>query len=65
MHVATEEQLGYRDAIRQIRRALERRLHHLEENRPQSQTSKESLNELSVRIDEIRHMIDVIESLHR
>lgn len=62
--MATEEQLGYRDAIRQVRRALERRLHHLGEDN-ENRTSTPSTDEIKARMDEIRHMIDIIESLHR
>lgn len=63
--MATEEQLGYRDAIRQVRRALERRLHHLGEDNDPNRTSTPSTDEIKARMDEIRHMIDIIESLHR
>ncbi|MFD1676697.1 hypothetical protein [Alicyclobacillus fodiniaquatilis] len=59
----TEEQVGYRDAMRQLHKAMERRLHHLQEQMKSSSETKQS--ELHVRIEEVQHVLEVIQSLHR
>jgi hypothetical protein len=62
--MATEEQVGYADAIRQVYRALERRLHHLQDGL-NPELPKETATDIRIRMDEVQHMIKVIESLHR
>lgn len=63
MSVSTNEDLGYRDAIRQVQRALQRRLKALEEAR--RGTDPQVVREYTIRIEELEHMLNVIESLHR
>ncbi len=61
--MSTEEELGYRDAIRQVERCLHRRKKSLLEV-PKNQ-SAEKEQERSIRISEIEHIIEIIESLRR
>ncbi len=58
----TEEEIGYRDAIRQMERCLQRRLKGLQET---PKGGEETDKERSARISEIEHMMKIIESLRR
>jgi ribosome-associated translation inhibitor RaiA len=62
--VATEEQVGYEDAIRQVRRALERRLHHVKDQLKDTDEA-DSAREMRVRIGELEHALKIVDSLHR
>lgn len=62
--MATEEQLGYRDAMRQVHRGLERRLNHLQDELKKD-LAKEKTADIQSRISEIKHIIEVVDSLHR
>jgi hypothetical protein len=64
MTVSTEAELGYQDAIRQVLRALHRRLKALEEELEEAREAK-TQQALRSRMEEVRHLIDVVESLHR
>ncbi|QSO51914.1 hypothetical protein JZ785_24635 [Alicyclobacillus curvatus] len=59
----TGEEVGYRDAIRQVDRSLQRRLRALETELESSEPDEHI--EIAARIEEIRHIIQVVESLHR
>ncbi|MCL6599437.1 hypothetical protein [Alicyclobacillus macrosporangiidus] len=60
---ATGEEIGYQDAIRQVRRSLERRLKALQEALDGADDKR--AQELRVRISEVEHMVRVVESLRR
>ncbi|MCL6516678.1 hypothetical protein [Alicyclobacillus sp.] len=60
---ATGEEIGYRDAIRQVHRSLERRLKALRDALDGAEEARKA--EIRVRIDEVEHIIRVVESLHR
>jgi hypothetical protein len=62
--VATEEEIGYQDGIRHVLRVLRRRLKALEESLEEA-TDAAVADRLKARMDEVRHLLDVIESLHR
>lgn len=62
--MSTEEELGYQDAMRQVQRALHRRLKALEEELSDATEQAESV-ELKHRMKEIHHLIEVVNSLHR
>ena len=59
----TGEEVGYRDAIRQFDRSLQRRLRTLEEMLESAEG--ENHIKLEAKIDEVRHILQVLESLHR
>lgn len=59
----TEENIGYQDAIRQVQRSIQRRLKLLQEQLKDATAEKEI--QLEARIDELHHVTQVIESLHR
>lgn len=59
----TGEELGYHDAMHQIERALHRRLkalHDLEET-----DDEHELAAIRAKCEEVKHIIQVVESLHR
>lgn len=60
----TEAQVGYRDAIRQVHKALERRKHHLTEGLAKVK-SDDHVAQIHAKVEEIDHVIQIIESLHR
>ncbi|SFU47405.1 hypothetical protein [Alicyclobacillus macrosporangiidus] len=60
---ATGEEIGYRDAIRQVHRSLERRLKALQEALDGADDKR--AEELRVRMSEVEHMVRVVESLRR
>lgn len=59
----TGEEVGYRDAIRQVEKSLQRRLRALEDSL--DSTEPDNQDEVSARIAEVHHIIQVVESLHR
>lgn len=59
----TGEEVGYRDAMRQVDRSLQRRLRSLEESLEGAEPEKQGL--IEARIEEVKHLIEVVESLHR
>jgi len=61
--MSTEAEVGYADAMRQLHRNLERRLKVLMDALHGADEDTRKENE--IRISEIQHMIDVVESLHR
>lgn len=61
--MSTEAELGYHDAIHQVSRSLQRRLKVLEDELKEADEPKHQ--ELKVRMDEIRHLLQVLESLRR
>jgi len=61
--MSTEAELGYRDAIRQVERCLQRRMKSLQEERKNA--SEQAALEIRIRISEIEHVLEIVESLHR
>ncbi len=61
--MSTEAELGYHDAIHQISRSMQRRLKALEDAAKAADETKQK--ELRVRMDEIHHLLQVVESLRR
>lgn len=61
--MATGEELGYQDAIRQVQRSIHRRLKVLEEESKEAEG--DHATQLEVRISELNHVLRVVESLHR
>ncbi|MDP9727989.1 hypothetical protein ACOJUR_14565 [Alicyclobacillus tolerans] len=61
----TPEEIGYADAIRQMQRALHRRQKQLQEQLEQPEISSEAEVKLQARLDEIKHCLEVLESIHR
>lgn len=59
----TGEEVGYHDAMRQVTRAMQRRYKALEEEL-ESATEREA-PEIRGRMKEVKHMLEVIETLHR
>jgi hypothetical protein len=59
----TPEEIGYQDAVRQVHRSLQRRLKTLEDEHKHSPEPVQT--EISVRISEVKHIMNVVESLHR
>ncbi len=59
----TEAEVGYRDAIRQVERCLQRRLKSLHESSKEG--TNDSDRERLARISELEHMLEIIESLRR
>ncbi|WAH42858.1 hypothetical protein NZD89_05360 [Alicyclobacillus fastidiosus] len=59
----TSERVGYRDAVRQVHRAFEHRIHHLQE--ALKVASGDKAIEIKHRIDEIEHLMEIVDSLHR
>ena len=59
----TGEEVGYADAMRQVHRTLQRRLKALEEELEEA--PEEQSKVLCGRIEEVKHMLEVVESLHR
>ncbi|MFB5189631.1 hypothetical protein [Alicyclobacillus fastidiosus] len=59
----TSERLGYRDAVRQVHRALEHRIHHLRD--ALKDASGDKAVEIKHRIDEVEHLMGIVDSLHR
>lgn len=62
--MTTEEELGYQDGIRHVLRVLRRRQKTLEEALEEAD-SEEAAERLKARIDEVKHLTEVVESLHR
>ncbi len=60
----TREQVAFEDAVRQMQRALSHRLKSLEEERRELADEGER-KELTLRIEEVEHMLDVLNTLHR
>lgn len=60
----TREQVAFEDAVRQMQRALSHRLKSLEEERSELADEGER-KELTLRIEEVEHMLDVLNTLHR
>ena len=69
--MATSEEMGYQDAIRQVTRSFERHLKSLLESQkllneePQTEGKAAASHDVSIRIAEVRHLLQVVESLHR
>ncbi|WP_026961326.1 hypothetical protein [Alicyclobacillus herbarius] len=61
--MSTEEEIGYKDAVRQILRSLERRRKVLTEELERA--DEKTRLQLRARLDEVRHLEQVVESLHR
>lgn len=61
--VSTEEEIGYQDAMRQVHRALQRRLKSLQEELHTAEGPDKE--QLQIRIAEVEHLIQTVESLHR
>lgn len=61
--MSTEEELGYRDAMRQVTRSLQRRLKGLEDELHEA--SDRQKEEIEIRVDEINHLLHTLDSLHR
>lgn len=61
--MATEEQMGYRDAIRQVHRALEHRYNQLKDESKGS--SADHTADIRARMQEVRHILEIVDSLHR
>ncbi|MCL6631189.1 MAG: hypothetical protein K6T63_01030 [Alicyclobacillus herbarius] len=61
--MSTEEEIGYKDAVRQILRSLERRRKVLTEELEGA--DEKTRLQLKARLDEVRHLEQVVESLHR
>lgn len=59
----TGEEVGYADAIRQVHRSLQRRLKTLQDECESAPADKQT--ELRARIAEVKHMIQVVDSLRR
>lgn len=59
----TGEEVGYQDAIRQVVRAMHRRLKSIQSDM-EGADPEESLK-LKAKAEEVKHLINVIESLHR
>jgi hypothetical protein len=59
----TGEEVGYEDAKRQVHRCLQRRVKALEESLRDA--SEEQKPELRARILEVKHIMQIVESLHR
>ncbi|MDQ0189718.1 hypothetical protein JI721_03555 [Alicyclobacillus cycloheptanicus] len=60
----TGAEIGYQDAIRQVLRSMQHRIKSLEEALSEAgQSSKAS--EIEHRIAEVRHLIEIVNSLHR
>ncbi|WDL95565.1 hypothetical protein [Alicyclobacillus sp. ALC3] len=60
----TREQVAFDDALRQMQRALSHRLKSLEAERSELADETER-KELTLRIEEVEHMLDVLKTLHR
>lgn len=60
----TGEQVGFENAMRQVRRTLSHRLKSLEEERSESQDDAKG-QELTHRILEVEHLLEVVKTLHR
>ena len=61
--MSTEEEIGYHDAMRQMHRSLQRRLKALQEESENAPATKQQ--ELSIRMSEVKHILQIVESLHR
>jgi ubiquinone biosynthesis protein UbiJ len=61
--MSTEEEIGYRDAIRQVARSLERRQKALAEELASADEGRKM--ELKARIEEVKHLLQTLESLRR
>lgn len=61
--MSTEEEIGYHDAMRQMHRSLQRRLKALQEESETASATKQQ--ELSIRMSEVKHILQIVESLHR
>ncbi|MCL6626039.1 hypothetical protein [Alicyclobacillus shizuokensis] len=61
--MSTEEEIGYRDAMRQVQKSLERRHKAISEELEVADEARRM--ELKARLAEVRHLMQVIESLHR
>lgn len=59
----TGEDVGYRDAMRQIQKSLQRRLKTLEEDCKDASSDKQGA--LRIRISEVEHILQIVDSLHR
>jgi hypothetical protein len=59
----TGEEVGYEDAKRQVQRCLQRRMKALEESLRDAE--EEQKPELRTRILEVKHIMQIVESLHR
>ncbi|CAM3849580.1 hypothetical protein [Alicyclobacillus pomorum] len=59
----TGEEVGYADAMRQVQRSLQRRLKTLQDEYDGAPAEKQV--ELRARMAEVRHIIQVVESLRR
>lgn len=59
----TSEEVGYRDAIRQVDRSLQRRLRALETELESCEPDEHC--KIEAKIEEIRHIVQIVESLHR
>lgn len=59
----TGEEIGYEDAMRQIERALNRRLKALKELEEEDNPEETAM--IHARYEEVKHLIQVVESLHR
>jgi hypothetical protein len=61
--MATGEELGYQDAMRQVQRSIQRRLKALETECKEE--TGPAVNTLEIQISELQHVLKIVESLHR
>lgn len=61
--MATGEDLGYQDAMRQFERSIHRRIKTLEEESKDLEEHKRE--EHKIRLSELHHILEVLSSLHR
>ncbi|MCY0888586.1 MAG: hypothetical protein OWQ59_09050 [Alicyclobacillaceae bacterium] len=60
--MSTEAEMGYEDAIRQVTKSLQRRRNALMETAEKDPTRAAFIAE---RVEEIDHLLQIVESLHR
>ncbi|MCL6637749.1 MAG: hypothetical protein K6T26_07355 [Alicyclobacillus sp.] len=60
---ATGEEIGYEDAMRQVMRSLQRRWKLLQEEARTAEPARQQ--ELRIRMSEVEHLQQVVESLRR
>jgi len=61
--VATEAEIGYRDALHQLQRHLHKRFKTLQAELKEVDDTEDC--QVRARMSEVEHMLEVLESLHR
>ncbi|OFW78338.1 MAG: hypothetical protein A2201_00480 [Alicyclobacillus sp. RIFOXYA1_FULL_53_8] len=61
--MATEAEIGYRDALHQLQRHLHKRVKTLQTELKEADEAEH--NQIRARISEVEHMLEVLESLRR